>query len=98
MSSLLTDSHIYLLLPLPCIIPTHRLDLTSGVVLDVGHGIVTCAAVWRGEECPDSKSCDPDEATPTSLAEMVHSVIMECSKDADMQKTLIENVAVTGKK
>ena len=72
------------------------MDLTSGVVLDVGHGVVACAAVWRGEECPKPRSCDPDVATPTTLAEMVHSVILECSKDAEMLKTFKENVIVTG--
>ena len=72
------------------------MDLTSGVVLDVGYGIVTCAAMWRGEECPKPVSCDPGEATSTKLAEMVHEVVSRASKDAEMESTLKEHVVVTG--
>ena len=71
------------------------MDLTSGVVLDIGHGIVTCCAVWSGEECPNSLSCDPHEATPTKLADMVHTVISECG-NVEMQKALKESVVMTG--
>ena len=72
------------------------MDLTSGVVLDVGYGIVTCAAMWRGEECPKPVSCDPGEATSTKLAEMVHEVVSRASKDAEMESTLKEHIVVTG--
>ena len=72
------------------------MDLTSGVVLDVGYGIVTCAAMWKGEECPKTVSCDPDEATPIKLADMVHRVVSKASKDAEMESTLIEHIVVTG--
>ena len=72
------------------------MDLTSGVVLDVGYGIVTCAAMWRGEKCPKPISCDPGEATPVKLAEMVHEVVSRASKDAEMESTLKEHVVVTG--
>ena len=72
------------------------MDLTSGVVLDVGYGIVTCAAMWKGEEFPKTVSCDPDEATPIKLADMVHRVVSKASKDAEMESTLIEHIVVTG--
>ena len=74
------------------------MDLTSGVVLDIGYGIVTCAAVWRGEECPHPLSCDPDEATPTKLADMVHTVISGCGKgkNVEMQNALRSSVVITG--
>ena len=75
------------------------MDLTSGVVVDVGHGIATCAAVWRGEECPAPTSCDPAEASPTQLAYMVHTVITGVSgAAADMAKSLKESVVLTGKR
>ena len=72
--------------------------MTSGVVVDVGHGIVTCAAVWRGEECPHPLSCDPDEATPAKLADMVHTVISGCGKgkNVEMQNALKSSVVITG--
>ena len=75
-----------------------RMDLTSGVVLDIGHGIVTCAAVWRGEECPHPLSCNPDDATPTKLADMVHSIVSGCGrgKNVEMQKVLKESIVITG--
>lgn len=34
-----------------------RLDLTSGVVLDIGREKVTCVAVHEGNECSNSLSC-----------------------------------------
>ena len=73
------------------------MDLMSGVVLDVGYGIVTCAAMWKGEECPNFVSCDPSEATPTKLADMVHRVASGAIKDAEMETTLKEHVIVTGR-
>ena len=72
------------------------MDLMSGIVLDVGYGIVTCAAMWKGEECPNFVSCDPSEATPTKLADMVHRVASGAIKDAEMETTLKEHVIVTG--
>ena len=71
------------------------MDLMSGVVLDVGYGIVTCAAMWKGEECPNFVSCDPSEATPTKLVDMVHRVASGAIKNAENQ-ALKEHVVVTG--
>lgn len=71
------------------------MDLISGVVLDIGHGVVTCAGVWNGEEQPSPVFCTPEEASPPKLAEMVHSIAMSPS-EAEVQKVFVENVVVTG--
>ncbi len=71
------------------------MDLTSGVVLDIGEDTVTCVAVWRGEEC-DYQSCDPKEVSPDRLAEMVETVVIESSEDDEMQTSLRRNVVMTG--
>lgn len=73
-----------------------RLDLISGVVLDVGEETATCAAVWMGEECPVYQTCDPEEVSAARLVEMAETVITGCGWDAEMQKTLRENVVLTG--
>ena len=71
------------------------LDLSSGVVVDVGHGVVTCAAVWNGELCSHS-NCDPNDATPTKLADLVDTVINKYFEDKDQRSTLKELVVLTG--
>lgn len=73
------------------------MNLMSGIVLDVGYGIVTCAAMWKGEECPDLIMCDPSEATPTNLAEMVDRAASKAIKDTEMETTLKQHVVVTGR-
>ena len=72
------------------------MEITSGIVIDVGHGIATCVAVWNGKEYPGSKSCDPLECTAAVVAQMVHSVVSSCSKT--FQPFLRERVVVTGKR
>ncbi len=72
------------------------MDLTSGVVLDVGEETVTCAAVWRGEECLVYQHCDPKEVSPARLADMVETVVRGCSTDEEMQTSLRESVVLTG--
>lgn len=71
------------------------MDLISGVVLDIGHGVVTCAGVWDGKEQPNPVSCLPKEASPPKLAEMVHTISMSSSEE-EMQEVLAKNVVVTG--
>ena len=73
------------------------MQVSTGVVVDVGHGVVTCAAVVDGDQC-DYIHCDPSEATPTKLADMVHSVVTSsCSEDGDVNElSLMQQVVVTG--
>ena len=73
----------------------HSVEYTSGVVVDVGHGVATCCAVWEGEECPGSTSCDPLECTAPTAAKMVHALLAACSKET--RAVLQERVVVTGK-
>ena len=75
---------------------THSVEHTSGVVVDVGHGVMTCVAVWEGEECPTPLSCDPLECTAAKVAELVHSVVTKCSEET--QPILRERVVVTGER
>ena len=63
--------------------------------MDVGHGVVTCAAVWKGEQL-DYTSCEPNDATPTKLAEMVDTVINDSCEDRGQRSTLKELVVITG--
>ena len=74
----------------------HSVEHTSGVVVDVGHGVATCCAVWEGEECPGSSSCDPLECTASAVAKMVQSVLLT-SRTEEMRVVLRERVVVTGK-
>ena len=68
-------------------------QVSTGVVVDVGHGVVTCAAVVDGDH-RDYVHCDPSEATPTKLADMVHSVANK--SDDKVKGTLMKNIIVTG--
>lgn len=73
---------------------------TSGVVVDVGHGVATCCVVWEGEEweggeCPGSVSCDPLECTAPAVAKMVHS-LLQTSCTAEMRAVLQERVVLIG--
>ena len=71
-----------------------RVELTSGVVVDVGHGVATCCVVWEGEETPRIASRDPLDCTAAVVAQMVHSLVAQCS---DERKTVLrERVVVTG--
>ena len=72
----------------------YSVEQTSGVVVDVGHGVATCCAVWQGRECPTPLSCDPTECHAHKVAEMVHSTVASCSEDA--QPTLRHTVVLTG--
>ena len=70
-------------------------EMTSGVVVDVGHGVATCCAVWEGEERPGSIAQDPLKCTAFVLAEMVNSVLASCTEE--MRSVLRERVVLTGK-
>ena len=69
--------------------------VSSGIVLDVGCGVVTCAAVWEGREVEGALSCRPSEASLDKLVEMVHSVLQKC--DQSMRDKLQATVTITGK-
>lgn len=78
----------------------YSVEHTSGVVVDVGHGVATCCVVWEGEEweggeCPGSLSCDPLECTAPAVAKMVHS-LLQTSCTAEMRAVLQERVVLTG--
>ena len=73
---------------------THSVEYTCGVVVDVGHGVATCCAVWEGQECPASLSCDPPECNAHKVAEMVHSTVAACPQHT--QHVLREKVVITG--
>ena len=64
----------------------------------MGHGVVTCAAVWQGEEAPTALSCDPQGVSPPQLAEMIHKVATETCEAKEKEKLalLMANVVVTG--
>ena len=68
--------------------------ISSGVVLDVGCGVVTCASVWKGRELVGSLSCQPSEANVRKLVEMVQSVVQSC--DQSMKAKLQSSVTITG--
>ena len=70
--------------------------MTSGVVVDVGHGIATCCAVWNGEERPGVISRDPLECTAPVLAKMVHSLVSSFT-DQHMRDFFTEHIVLTGK-
>ena len=70
--------------------------MTSGVVVDVGHGIATCCAVWNGEERPGVISRDPLECTAPVLAKMVHSLVSSFT-DQHMKDFFREHIVLTGK-
>lgn len=75
---------------------THSsLNLSTGVVVDVGYGVATCAAVVDGEQ-RDYLHCDPSEATPTKLADMVHTVAVKTTCGDDEKSTLFQNIVLTG--
>ncbi len=66
-------------------------------MVDVGEGVATCAAVVNGKQ-RKYINCDPSEATPTKLAQMVHTVVTETSvEDCAAEATLLQNVVLTGK-
>ena len=72
-------------------------QVSTGVVVDVGHSVVTCAAVVDGDQ-RHYVNCDPSEATPTKLADMVHDVITGShNEDSDVNElSLMQQVVVTG--
>ena len=71
-----------------------RVEQTSGVVVDVGHGVATCCVVWEGEERPGPTSADPLTCSAPVVAQMVHSLVAQCSQD--MRDVIRERVVVTG--
>ena len=73
--------------------PFLSVQVSTGVVVDVGHGVVTCAAVVNGDQ-RQYVHCDPSEATPTKLTDMVHSVVSK--SDDKMKGTLMKNIILTG--
>ena len=64
--------------------------------MDVGHGVATCAAVWNGEQ-RDYTSCEPSDATPTKLADMIEAVINDSCENSDQRSTLKELVVLAGR-
>ncbi|XP_064395912.1 uncharacterized protein LOC135342948 isoform X2 [Halichondria panicea] len=67
------------------------LNVSTGVVVDMGEGVATCVAVVNGKEQHFLK-CDPSEATSTKLAEMVHRVVT----DTRIEKAaLAQNIVLT---
>jgi hypothetical protein len=71
-------------------------EQTSGVVVDVGHGVATCCVVWEGEERPGATSTDPLTCSAPVVAQMVHSLVLQCSED--VRSVVREKVVVTGGK
>lgn len=71
-----------------------RVEQTSGVVVDVGHGVATCCVVWEGEERPGPTSADPLTCSAPVVAQMVHSLVAQCSQD--MRDVIRERIVVTG--
>ena len=69
-------------------------NLTSGVVLDVGSGVVTCAGVLEGRELPGALSCLPPEASVSKLVDMVHTVTLACEESARVK--LQVSIVITG--
>ncbi len=64
--------------------------------MDVGEGVATCAAVVNGKQ-RKYVNCDPSKATPTKLAQMVHTVVTETSiEDCSAKATLLQNIVLTG--
>ena len=76
-------------IPMPC-----SMDMTCGVVLDIGREKVTCAAVYRGKQCPKSLSCDSPSATPSQLASLVERTVFECGEDAKMASDLKKHAVI----
>ena len=68
--------------------------MTCGVVLDIGREKVTCAAVYRGKQCPKSLSCDSPSATPGHLASLVERCVFECGENAEMKSSLKKNAVI----
>ena len=76
--------------------PLHySVEHTSGVVVDVGHGIATFCVVWEGKELPGSITEDPVMCSAPVVAEKVHSLVIACSDE--MKAVLWDRVVVTGK-
>ena len=69
-------------------------DLQSGVVVDVGHGVATCAVVWN-RELRDSVSCSPSDATPDKLAHMVEDLVKKTCGEGEVD-VLRQHVVLTG--
>ena len=64
-------------------------------MVDVGEGVATCAVVVNGIQ-RNYVNCDPSEATPTKLSQMVHKVVTETSNEYCAETTLLQNVVLTG--
>ena len=70
--------------------------MLSGVVLDIGWEKVTCAAVWRGNQCPKSLSCDTATATTSQLVTMVHTTVLSCGDNTEKQSTFKNHIVIIG--
>ena len=70
------------------------LGITSGAVLDIGRGKVTCAAVCRGKQHPNSLSCDVPSAIPSFLASMIDRVVLESDENAEVNDTLKKHAVI----
>ena len=65
------------------------------MVVDVGHGVATCCVVWEGEERHDPTSADPLTCSAPVVAQMIHSLVTQCSEET--KAVIREKVVVTGK-
>ena len=55
---------------------------------------MTCAAVCRGKQHPNSLSCDVPSAVPSYLASMIDRVVLECGENAEMKDTLKKHAVI----
>ena len=55
---------------------------------------MTCAAVCRGKQHPNSLSCDVPSAIPSYLASMIDRVVLECGENAEVKDTLKKHAVI----
>ena len=55
---------------------------------------MTCAAVCRGKQHPNSLSCDVPSAVPSYLSSMIDRVVLECGENAEMKDTLKKHAVI----
>lgn len=71
------------------------LDLHSGIVVDVGEGVATCAVVWN-RELLNNVHCSAADATPEKLAGMVQELLIKFAKNEEKVCVLKDGVVLTG--
>ena len=72
----------------------YSVELTSGVVVDVGHGIATFCVVWEEEEQPGSITEDPLLCAALVVAKRVHTLVTACTDE--MKDVLWDRIVITG--